>query len=115
MKPYAFWYRDHCMFPFWTQQTDVYLEEEIDLRLDHFMLEVDSMWSDVGPWDEDQIPTYYNVIYTFKLFAYNELTQNYEIDITDSLTEEENVHLQKICTNMHQSEVEAMAEQRRDR
>jgi hypothetical protein len=92
------------------------LEDEIPLRGDIFLLDVDMGYELLGPWDEEgeRYPLC-DPIFVFKLYGYNELVQNYEIDITDTLTAEENDQLQKLIHELANDQAAAYAEQREER
>lgn len=94
---------------------DFYLETEIDFRDDTVMLEVTAVYYAQGPWTEDQIPAWNVTLYDFKLYAYNDLVQNYEIDISGTLTEEENFEMQKRIDELAADQAACYAEQRADR
>jgi len=87
----------------WDHSFECGFEFEIELkgRQDTFSVEVLSgHYTEQYTKDDPDEPGHYAPIsgpalYTFRIFAYNELVQNYEIDITDQLTEEENLYLTK--------------------
>jgi hypothetical protein len=54
-------------------------------------------------------------MYLFKLYAYSELNQNYEVDITDTLTAEENFEMQKKIDELAADQAASYAEDRYDR
>jgi hypothetical protein len=87
-----------------------YLEEEIDFRGDTVMLEVSEMHTTQGPWVEYQVPEWCYTMYVFKLYAYSELNQNYEVDITDTLTAEENLEMQKKIDELAADQAASYAE-----
>ena len=103
----------------WGYDRPVYLENEIPFRGDHYMLEADTIYENWGPWDEDGFRTELcPPVFEFKLYQYNELTQNYEIPVVD-LTEQENLELQQRIHELYigqlEYEAEAWEERRRER
>ena len=74
---------------------EFYLETETEFRDDTVLLEVTRIHENYDPIDDEGFYSPTGYTYEFKLYAYNELVQNYEIDITDTLTHEENVALQR--------------------
>ena len=95
----------------WGQAREISLEREIPFRGDHYMLEAECIWESWGPADEDGIrdelckPTF-----EFKLFQYNELTESYEVPVTD-FTEQENYDLQLQIGEAYWDEQAAIAEE----
>lgn len=89
----------------WTS-SNLYLEEELELRGDHFMIESEEMFWCVEYDDGMSFPTKDDPIFEFRVLQYNELTQNYEIDITETMTDEENRYVQKQLYNIYTSRAE---------
>jgi len=83
----------------WDHSFECGFEFEIELkgRQDTFSVEVLRGHYTIKDLDLDgfYVAVEGPALYTFRIFAYNELVQNYEIDITDQLTEEENLYLTK--------------------
>jgi len=95
----------------WGHDREVSLEREIPFRDDHYMLEVSCIWESWGPPDEDGIrDSLCKPTFEFKLFQYNDLTQSYEIPVTD-FTEQENFDLQLQIGEAYWDEQAAIAEQ----
>ena len=96
---------------FWGQAREVSLEREIKFRDDYYMLEVEQIWESWDLPDEDGIRnTLCKPTFEFKLFQYNELTQDYEVPVTD-FTEQENYDLQLQIGEAYWDEQCAIAEE----
>jgi hypothetical protein len=80
------------------------------------MVEAEFCYELLGPWDDEG--TRWPVCkpwFDFKLFQYNDLVQNYEIPINDSLTAEENVFIQNWLNEYWNDLAASAAEARYDR
>jgi len=104
----------------WGFDRDVYIEEEIPFRGDHYMLEVTSIFENWGPPDSDGVPTERcDPIFEFQLFQYSELRMDYSQPITEDLTADENLELQHRIHDLYiaqlEREAEAWEERRRER
>lgn len=94
---------------------DFYLETEAEFRNDTVMLEVTRNFV-TEAFDQDEGYSYpTGNLYEFKLFQYNSLVQNYEMDITDQCTDQENRDLQKYIDECAADQAADAAERRADR
>lgn len=93
---------------------EFYMEQEIELRDDMHLCEVTRIHENLSPPDEEGLTRPESYTYEFKIYKYNELTQNYEIPVED-LTAQENFDLQKYLDECAANEAAAAAESRYDR
>lgn len=99
-----------------TQCHHIFFEQELPYRGDHVMVEATREYELLGPWEEEGYRPYLcNPVYLFRVFAYNELTENYEVPISDQLTEDENFQFTKLIHEARCDEAIAYAESRGDR
>ena len=78
----------------WGRRVVYHLEEEIPFRGDTVTVVVEAMWIFEDDFDDEGCPAQYSYLFEFKLYTYDEAAQNYETEINDTLTEQENVDLQ---------------------
>jgi len=78
--------------------SDLSLEFEVELsgRSDPFMVEVSGVCQSYGSIDEEGLRyPGCDEMFEFRVFAYNDLVQNYEIDVTDTMSDLENAHINR--------------------
>lgn len=99
-----------------TRHHAITFEEELSFRGDHYMVEAVEYVELLGPWDEEgnRWPLC-DPFYIFRVYGYNELTQNYEIDITEMLTAAENDIMQCMINEHYRDQMASYLEQREER
>jgi hypothetical protein len=90
---------------------DCPLEGEVQFRDDTVMCEVSKIY-ELEEWDEEGYYFPVSYLYEFKLYGYSELTQNYEIPLTEECTDQENRDLQKYIDEWAADDAAARAEDR---
>ena len=86
------WY---AILPWSDYDHEFNLETETSFRGDTVMLEVSRIHENVDTMDDEGWYFTSGYTYQFKLLAYNELVENYEIEIQDTMTDDENIAMQK--------------------
>jgi len=88
---------------------EFFLEFEIQLRDDTHYCEVIRLHENIEIDDEEGFSYPVSYTYEFKITAYNELTQNYEIPVKD-LTEQEHFDVQKYIDEQAADEAASAAD-----
>lgn len=91
------------------------LEFEVELRDDTMNVEVTAMFIWEDDFDDEGCPMNYDYLFEFRLFAYDEEKQNYERDVTGSLTDAENRYLQRQIDEWAADAAAAAAEAKAER
>ena len=101
----AFW-------DFWHSRQDLYIELYPTYRGDEVMIETSDIYT--APYeyhdDEGYGAPICNEIYAFRVYRYDEAAQSYEIDITETLSEYDNLAFQQLIYDHHVDLAAAAAE-----
>ena len=110
------WKRD-AFWDFWHSRQDSYMEIYPTYRGDEVMVETSAVYTPPSEFIDDEGSTapICRELYEFRMYRYSELNQAYEIDITETLSEYDNIAIQQIiydhAVDLAVAAAEARAEQ----
>src|SRR5262245_23769471 len=105
----------HPVLPWSDSDHEFYMDTETHFRGDTVYLDVTRIHENYDTMDDEGWYHTTGYTYEFKLLAYNELVQEYDVDITDTLTDDENIAMQKEIDERAADAAVAAAEDRYER